>query len=97
MGFFSNLFGGNSEALTEALSKGAEVIDVRSEMEYRGGHAKGSKNIPLGDVPRWLENQDKAKPLVFCCASGARSGKATSLAKSSGFDAVNAGPWTNVK
>ncbi|MEZ4928626.1 MAG: rhodanese-like domain-containing protein [Chitinophagales bacterium] len=36
------------------------------------------------------------KPVILCCASGARSGQATSILKSKGIDAVNAGAWQNV-
>jgi rhodanese-related sulfurtransferase len=40
-----------------------------------------------------LSEYPKNKVLVFCCASGARSGSATSMAKKMGYTAFNAGPW----
>ncbi len=97
MGILSNLFGGSADSIKEALQAGAIVIDVRSPAEFSGGHVKGSTNIPLQEVGSWLEKQDKAQQIIFCCASGGRSGSATSAAKKAGFKALNGGPWTNVK
>lgn len=78
--------------LTQSL-----VIDVRSEMEYEMGNVKGSINIPLHDLPERLEEIKKLnKPIAFCCASGGRSGVATSIAQSAGIDCFNAGPWHQV-
>lgn len=92
-----NLMGGGSlESTGKALRAGAVIIDVRSPMEYRGGHVAGSKNIPLPEIEGWLAKQSKSTSFVFCCASGARSGSATSLASSKGFSAINGGPWTSV-
>ncbi|NQW29214.1 MAG: rhodanese-like domain-containing protein [Ignavibacteria bacterium] len=97
MGFLTNLFGGSADTIKEALQAGAIVIDVRSPSEFSGGHVKGSTNVPLQEVGSWLQNQDKAQQIIFCCASGGRSGSATSTAKKAGFNVLNAGPWTNVR
>ena len=88
--------GGSSEGIGEALRAGATIVDVRSPMEFRGGHVAGSKNIPLPEVEGWLAKQPKSASFVFCCASGGRSGSATSLATSKGYTAINGGPWTSV-
>ena len=34
------------------------------------------------------------KPVIFCCASGMRSGQANSIAKSRGINAFNGGGWS---
>ena len=36
------------------------------------------------------------KPVVFCCASGGRSGQATSYFKSKGLNCENGGGWMTV-
>lgn len=90
------MFGQNTEEISKALTSGAAVIDVRSPGEFRGGHVAGSTNIPLPELSSKLGSLPKSKPVVFCCASGGRSGSATSLAKSQGYDAYNGGPWTTV-
>ncbi len=95
-GTLKAMFGGGSEAVAEALKNGAVIIDVRSPAEFQGGHVAGSKNIPLNEIGSRLGSFEAGVPIVFCCASGARSGTAASQAKSNGFDAHNGGPWTNV-
>ncbi len=96
MNLLRSLLGGANESLVEAIRAGALIIDVRSTAEFRGGHVAGSKNIPLGEIQNNPSVLPNGKPIVFCCASGARSGAATSIAKSRGLDAYNGGPWTSV-
>ena len=38
--FFKNLFGGNSVSFAELMNNGAQIIDVRTETEFSGGHIK---------------------------------------------------------
>jgi phage shock protein E len=95
-GMLKSMLGGSNEALTEALRNGATIIDVRSPGEYAGGHVAGSKNIPLQQIPDALDKLSTSKPIVFCCASGGRSGQATDFANAKGYTAVNGGPWTTV-
>ncbi|RPI67216.1 MAG: rhodanese-like domain-containing protein [Ignavibacteriae bacterium] len=92
-----NMFGGGgNDALAEAINNNATIIDVRSVMEYRGGHVAGSKNIPLNELGPALKKLPKDQTIVFCCASGARSGAATDMARAAGLTAHNGGPWTRV-
>lgn len=87
----------NKELIADAKNNGAIVIDVRSPSEYKLGHVKGSINIPLGDIDSNIEKIKKMKqPILLCCASGMRSGSATSKLKSLGVDCHNAGSWTSV-
>lgn len=77
--------------------KGKTIIDVRSYAEFMGGHVAGSINIPLQEIPTRLE-EIKAinQPIIFCCASGNRSGQATMFAKTNGIDCENGGGWLEV-
>ncbi len=98
MGFF-NLFGGSTTTtvIEDYLQNGAVVIDVRTEMEFAGGHVKGSKNIPLGSISSQIDKIKKLnKPIITCCRSGARSGSAESVLRQNGIDVINGGPWGNV-
>jgi rhodanese-related sulfurtransferase len=96
MGLLSSLFGKKVD-LTEVVARGAKIIDVRSPQEYKGGHVKGSVNIPLDRIRAEVASLKKAgKPVILCCASGMRSGNATSILESEGIEAYNGGPWTNV-
>jgi len=73
------------------------IIDVRSSSEFAQGHAPGSKNIPLNELPSKMNTLPKDKQIVACCASGMRSGSAVSMLQKAGFKAYNAGSWVNLK
>lgn len=93
MGLFS-IFSNKGKAIEELLEKGAVVVDVRSSSEYRSGHSKGSKNIPLPQIETKSNEILKwNKPVIFCCASGMRSGQATSILKKKGLECINGGSW----
>jgi phage shock protein E len=78
------------------LAQGAVVVDVRSPGEFLSGSSKGSVNIPLPELERELSRLDPKKPIVVCCASGARSAAAKAILRKHGFKVVlNAGPWKN--
>jgi phage shock protein E len=93
------LFGaGSATDYAGLMKKGAQVIDVRSVNEYRGGHIKGSVNIPLDTLQRSLSKIKKDKPVITCCASGMRSASAKSVLKSNGFTEVyNGGGWMGLQ
>lgn len=76
----------------------ATIVDVREPFEYRMGKVDGSINIPLGEVPRRIDEfKNMKKPLVLCCASGNRSGQATNFLAQNGVDQVfNGGGWNMV-
>lgn len=87
----------NNELLEEAKANGAAVIDVRTPAEFKQGHYKGSINIPLNELEGKMAQIKKMKqPLLICCASGMRSGSATSMLKRASVDCVNAGSWTSL-
>ena len=97
MGLLGNLFGSSKASLNDYLSNGAAIIDVRTPSEYQGGHVAGSKNIPLQSIEsRLREIKAINKPIILCCASGMRSGQATSFLKKQGLDCINGGSWTKV-
>lgn len=78
--------------------EGSTVVDVRTPEEYRGGHAEGSVNIPLQEIPRRMaELKNMKMPLVLCCASGNRSGQAQAYLSAKGIECHNAGSWMEVQ
>ncbi len=77
--------------------KKGTILDVRTPAEYQMGCAVNSLNIPLQEVmARMDEIKSLQTPLIVCCASGGRSGQATSYLSSIGIDCVNAGSWLDV-
>jgi rhodanese-related sulfurtransferase len=78
--------------------EGAQIIDVRSEEEFKAGHIRNSVNIPLQNLTQNLSKIKKDKPVITCCASGKRSASAKTILKSSDFIAVyDGGGWMNLK
>jgi rhodanese-related sulfurtransferase len=93
-----NLLGlGPKVEMKELVQRGAIIIDVRTPSEYKGGHIKGSINIPLQNLESNLSKINKANPVITCCASGMRSASAKGMLKSKGFEAYNGGSWTGLK
>lgn len=98
MGFLSRLFGGGPKVdLAELKKNGALILDVRNPGEFKSGHIKGSKNIPLQELRGKLKGFKKDQVIITCCASGMRSGSAKSILKSAGFEAHNGGGWSSLK
>ena len=97
MGLFSFLGLGNSQ-IKEALKKGAIIIDVRTANEYDMGRIPDSINIPVDRITVNAERIKQMKrPVIFCCASGARSSTAARIMKEKGLKEVyNGGSWVNV-
>jgi phage shock protein E len=77
----------------DKIAAGARVVDVRTPAEFKDGSYPGAINIPVSLLPvRMNELEPKDKPIVFFCASGARSGQGARLLKQAGFtDVTNAG------
>lgn len=94
-----SLFGQGIKVDFAALKEnGAQIIDVRTPGEFRGGHIKGSVNIPLDTLSNQLGKIKKDKPVITCCASGMRSGSAKSLLISKGYTEVyNGGGWSGLQ
>jgi adenylyltransferase/sulfurtransferase len=61
------------------------LIDVREPHEYQICRIPGSKLIPLGEVPKRMNELDSADEIVVHCKSGMRSAKAVDLLMKSGF------------
>ena len=98
MGFLSKLLGLGPKADFQDLiqNQRAQVIDVRTPGEFKSGHLKNSKNIPLNSIGNAMGKIKKDKPVVLCCASGMRSGSATRMLKNSGYNAYNGGSWNSL-
>lgn len=90
---------GPSADFVEMMDNGGVILDVRSPGEFKGGHIKGSKNIPLNNLPAGLKKlKNKEQPIITCCASGMRSASAKNILKSNGYTNVhNGGGWRNLQ
>ena len=64
------------------------MLDVREPHEYQicniGGHL-----IPLGDLPKRVNELDSSREIVAHCRSGVRSAKAVDFLRQAGFKKVH--------
>ena len=80
---------GSAEAKALLARNGSVVIlDVRTPEEYRQAHMRGSLLIPLGELPKRVQEVPRGKPVLVYCAVGARSVPAAGLLASKGYAEV---------
>ena len=87
---FNSLNGMTAVSAGEAkqiIESGAQVIDVRTGVEYEAGHIPGSRHIPIADIQRESATLDRDTPVILYCRSGNRSGPAAEAFAASGWDA----------
>lgn len=99
MGFFSTIFGGNSnnEGLSEIINGNAFLVDVRTPSEFADGHVQKSINIPLDQIQSKIDQFKNKENIVVFCRSGNRSGQAKSILDQYGIKNVyNGGTWQQV-
>jgi len=97
MSLLKRLFGIKTTDFNQLLEDGAYIVDVRTPEEFNSGNIKESTNIPLDKIQSNIkEIETLNNSVIFCCASGVRSGQATSIAKSRGIKAYNGGGWRSL-
>lgn len=73
-------------------TKGLIIIDVRSELEFRGelGHIPGAVLHPLPEINNWVSefSDGKNQEIILVCRSGNRSAQATRYLIEHGFTNV---------
>ncbi|WP_416147468.1 rhodanese-like domain-containing protein [Salipaludibacillus sp. HK11] len=65
------------------------IIDVREPVELTTGKIPGAINIPLNLLEFRMHELNRATDYIIVCRSGARSGLATQLLQSHGFEVTN--------
>ena len=64
------------------------VVDVRSDLEWKGGHIDGAVHIPLNKIIAGNFDLDKKQHITTVCGSGYRANIAGSILKSLGYEKV---------
>lgn len=69
---------------------GAQVVDVRTPSEFKGGHIKNASNIDIssGEFKAMAAALDKSKPVFVYCLSGGRSASAAKYLRAEGYTEV---------
>lgn len=97
MGIFDFIFGIKKRQIHELLEQGAIILDVRTQREWDRGHIKNAKHIPLDELKNRIgEVKTLKKPIITCCASGARSAKAAEYLNFNNVVATNGGGWLSL-
>lgn len=69
--------------------KSLEIIDVREDEEWEGGHIPTAKHIPLGDLANRMNELQPDKETILVCRSGRRSTMACEYLAQLGYHVVN--------
>ena len=80
-----------AEVARKAGREGVALIDVREDNEWKSGHIKGARHIPLGKLqephdPGTIRCPDE---VVLYCRSGNRSATAANILVKGGFEDVS--------
>ena len=76
--------------LGKRLKKGlVTVLDVRPVEEFQQGHVPGARNVPIGQLKRWLARLDRSIEIVAYCRGPycVMAFEAVALLRARGFDA----------
>jgi rhodanese-related sulfurtransferase len=74
---------------TQLLNKGKTLIlDVRSADEFKSGHLRASRNIPLDELAGRMGDLDKSTAVLVICQTDARAGRGASQLRRAGFSDV---------
>lgn len=82
------------------IGKGALLIDVRTEKEFKSGHLDGALNIAYEEIDALAKaiGDDKSRQVVLYCRSGRRSGMAReSLVRLGYTNVVNGGSFNRLQ
>ena len=72
----------------QAANGQMQVLDVRTDREWKGGHVPGAKHIVVPQLEKRVGELDNSKPTAVYCASGYRASIATSMLERAGFEKV---------
>ena len=69
---------------------GAQLIDVRTPVEFAAGHLVGARNVPINTLKHTLPTLalDPQQPIIAICATAHRSPPAVRLLRAAGYQNV---------
>ena len=83
--FFKSVPSITTTELESLLQQKVNLIDVRTPAEFKAGHIRGAKNVPLP----YVEDYKGQGPVYVICQSGMRSKRAAKVMKKNGIDVIN--------
>ncbi|MFS9028037.1 rhodanese-like domain-containing protein [Streptococcus cristatus] len=85
--FFTRIDSISTDELEKRLKSNIQLIDVRMPAEFRRGHIKEAKNVPLSQIGRFSPANEET--IYVICHSGMRSKIAAKKLKKKGYDVIN--------
>lgn len=77
-------------ALSQAVNRGATLVDLRAAEDFQTSHIAGAINVPLAELDNSLEKLgDKEKAVVLYCYKGVSSASAVASLQKNGFTNVS--------
>jgi rhodanese-related sulfurtransferase len=75
------------EETRRRIDQGARLIDVREDLEWEAGHARGAEHMGKGVIERDIEKAipDKDAELILYCGGGFRSALASDALQKMGY------------
>ncbi|MCF4964105.1 MULTISPECIES: rhodanese-like domain-containing protein [unclassified Streptococcus] len=77
----------STSELEAKLKEPIQLLDVRTPTEFRRGHIKNAKNVPLTEIGAYTPATNET--LYVICHSGVRSKIAAKKLKKKGYDVIN--------
>ncbi len=90
--FFSGVPSLSPYAATQLLNEGNTLfIDVRDDKEFKTGHIKNARNIPVNQLDKHMHDIEKHKDsdVVVYCDNGMRTSRVTGKLKKAGFSKLS--------
>ena len=63
----------------------AQLIDVREQKEFEGGHILGARNIPVSQFKMRMKEIRPDQPVYLYCQNTMRSGRAAQVLRKNGY------------
>ena len=70
------------------ISKGGQLIDVRSPVEFSQGSIEGAINMPAESIEFFADTIDPSRPIILYSSAGNRSAKVKAFLEARGFEQV---------
>ncbi len=78
-----------AKAMRDSEPHNTIVVDVRRDDEWVTGHVSAAIHIPIDDLPGRMDEVPQYQKVLFICAAGVRSGLASEIAATMGYDSEN--------
>lgn len=89
MGLLNFLLGIKKRRIDNFKTRGAKILDIRTQREYNKGTIDSAKHIPLNELHnRVTEIKQLNKPVIVYCQIGIRAAKYLTL---NNIEAINGG------